>query len=218
MNRLYQDMRQRFRYACLWAKSNSGVFNVFGAIFFVLNVFMAFIWLLGRPVDALAYVLSLISALFFGIPVATRQLYPDRKPPREMSYGELLDFIEHSDPRNDWVLKSTNHASEAFLKEDPRLRITNRSDDYGVQNSQFVERWANSFPDPKAVGYWYDVTYDHALIERVILIGVDGGRCLLPIPNPNTVSVPHLRWVIAAIHNEPNIFQEYTKRAGLSAT
>lgn len=40
--------------------------------------------------------------------------------------------------------------------------------------------WANGFPDQKAQSFWADIFYRGALVDRVRLVSVDGGRAHLP--------------------------------------
>ena len=70
-----------------------------------------------------------------------------------------------------------------FLKEDPRLRFRAKFTGDGIQNDNFKDEWANRYPDPRATGYWYDLYFDGNLIERFILVFVDGGRASIPPPD-----------------------------------
>ena len=105
-----------------------------------------------------------------------------------------------------------------FLKEDPRLRIRARWDDEGIHVRGFVETWANNFPDPTANSYWYELSYDGALIERFILVSVDGSRAELPLPNAGTRDVQPLIYKVAQVFDELNTLDEYMTRAGLNVT
>ena len=129
-------------------------------------------------------------------------------------FGRLGYYLNNS--KTDWKWVQTNWAEEAFLKEDPRLRIRVRWDDEGVHVKGFVEPWANKHPDPTANSYWYDLTYDGALIERFILVSVDGARAELPLPDRNTLQVEPLIYKVAQIFDGLNTLEEYMRRSGLS--
>ena len=47
-------------------------------------------------------------------------------------------------------------------------------------NDNFLEPWANGFPDPRARGNIADVFYNSALVLREHYVVVDGGRAYLP--------------------------------------
>jgi hypothetical protein len=132
-----------------------------------------------------------------------------------MSYDELLAFIEGTDASADWKLVQTGWAEEAFLKEDPRLRIRARSDDEGLHVKGFNEPWATQHADPVANSYWHDLTYDGALIERFILVSVDGARADLPLPDRNTLEVEPIAYTIAQIFDRLDRLDDYMQRSGL---
>lgn len=52
-----------------------------------------------------------------------------------------------------------------------------------THNDDFHEKWANSFPDPKASSCYVDFFYSGNLVYRDIAVTVDGGRCHLPLPD-----------------------------------
>ena len=94
--------------------------------------------------------------------------------------------------------------------------FTVRWDDEGVHVKDFKEPWANKHPDPTANSYWYDLSYNGALIERFILVSVDGARAELPLPDRNTLEAEPLIYKVAEIFDELNTLEEYMKRSGLS--
>jgi hypothetical protein len=133
-----------------------------------------------------------------------------------MNYDEILDFITTSNATLDWKWITTSWSEEAFLKEDPRLRIRVRKDDVGIHVKSFNESWAITHPDPTAISYWYDLYYDNALIDRFILVSVDGGQAKLPLPDPTTLEVDPLVYKVAQIFDEHNTLDEYMSKSGLS--
>lgn len=52
-----------------------------------------------------------------------------------------------------------------------------------THNDDFVEEWANSFPDSHATSSFIDFFYSNQLIYRDIYVSVDGGRANLPLPS-----------------------------------
>jgi len=200
----------------IWVKQYTHALRVLAGIFFVLALFTGLIWTAGKDVEPIAYVFGLISSLLFASPSIAEYILPDRKPVRHMDYDEILSFIKTTSPKTDWKFIKTNWAEEAFLKEDPRLRIRVRWDDEGVHVKDFKELWANKHPDPTANSYWYELSYDGALIERFILVSVDGGRAELPLPDRNTLEVELLIYKVAEIFDELNTLEEYMRKSGLS--
>lgn len=51
-----------------------------------------------------------------------------------------------------------------------------------THNDDFIEDWANSFPDKKASSSFVDFFYSNQLVYRDIYVSVDGGRCSIPLP------------------------------------
>ena len=80
----------------------------------------------------------------------------------------------------------------------------------------FKEPWANSHSDPTANSYWYNLYYDNALIERFVLVSVDGARAELPLPKASTTEVEPLIYKVAEIFDEGNTLEEYMEKSGLS--
>jgi len=135
---------------------------------------------------------------------------------RAMNYEEILQFIQTTDARGDWVKIDNEWAEEAFLKEDPRLRVRTRFDDVGKHNDDFRDEWVNKFPNKRARSYWYELLNDGALIERFILVSVDGARAELPLPKLDNLQVKKLDYKIAEIFDSTNTLSDYMDMAGLS--
>ncbi len=200
----------------LWIKEYTHALRVFGGIFFVLALFSGIVWVAGKDVESIAFLFGIISSLLFASPSIADYVVPNRKPVRHMDYDEILKFIITTNSKNDWKWIKTHWAEEAFLKEDPRLRIRVRWDDEGKHNDNFQEKWANKYPDPSASSYWYGLSYDGVLIERFILVSVDGARAELPLPDVNTLEVKPLTYKVAQIFDESNTLAEYMHRSGLT--
>lgn len=210
-----QRVKKCFKSACLWVKEYQHALRVIGGVFLALAFFAVFIWVAGIDVEAIAVLLSMISSLFFASPSIATFFFPDRKPIKEMSYQEILEFIPTTDPKNDWQGISRDFSSEMFLKEDPRLRFRARFTEDGIQNEDFKEPWANCHPNEHATGYWYDLCRDGDLIDRLILVSVDGGRALIPPPSPDTGKISEYHYIVAKIHDSSNLLDEYLRRSHL---
>lgn len=200
----------------LWIKEYAHALRVVGGVFFVLALMAGIVWVSGNDVEPIAFLFGIISSLLLASPSIAEYVMPNRKPVRYMDYDEILEFILTTNPKNDWKWIKTNWAEEAFLKEDPRLRIRVRWDNEGKHNDNFQEKWANKHPDPRASSFWYDLSNDGALIERFILVSVDGARAELPLPDINSLEVKPLPYKIAQIFDELNTLDEYMRRSGLT--
>ena len=75
---------------------------------------------------------------------------------------------------------------------------------------------ANRHPDKHAIGYWYDLLYDGAFIDRQILVSVDGGRALIPPPKPGTTEISVWNYHFAKIHDTLDLLDEHIRRSGLT--
>jgi hypothetical protein len=202
----------------VWIKVNDHSLRETALIFFALALFMAVIWISGKDVEPIVFTLGSICTLLFTAPAIARYALPDRKPVRHMSYDEILNFITASDAKLDWKWIKTNWAQEAFLKDDPRLRFMVRSDESGMRDKNFSAPWMAALSDPTASSYWFELSYDHALIDRFTLVFVDGGNAELPVPDSSTLEVAPLDYKVAQIFDENNTLQEYMAKAGLSVT
>jgi hypothetical protein len=77
---------------------------------------------------------------------------------------------------------SIGSRTTAIYAKNVNLRVEVNYTDQGTQCKDFKENWANGFIHPQATGYWCDIYFGQSHIERTILIAVDGGNALLPLP------------------------------------
>ncbi|GGA81337.1 hypothetical protein GCM10011369_24120 [Neiella marina] len=169
----------------------------------------------GKDIEPVAFVLGLLSSLFLASPSIAEYFLPERKPVKNMTFEEILSFIPTTNAKEDWHGISTDWISERFLKEDPRLRFRAKYTDDGIQNNDFKEQWANRHPDNRAVGYWYDLYYDGAFLDRIILVSVDGGRASLPPPEFSSGKVSLYKYHVAKIHDTLGTVDQYLGRSKL---
>jgi len=210
------NYKNKIKIIAIWIKINSHIFRIFGGGFFIISLILGVFWIFGKDIEPIAFTFGLLSSLFFASPSIAEYIVPNRKPIRHMNFSEILSFILDSDSKLDWKIIENNWTEEAFLKEDPRLRIRCRYDDEGIANKDFKEEWANKHPDSSAKSYWYNLSYDGSLIERFILVSVDGSRAILPLPDIEYLTVKKLPYKIAKIFDTTDTLENYMKKSGLS--
>jgi hypothetical protein len=139
---------------------------------------------------------------------------------KDTSRTGIEKAILKSHPKTDWIRAQTNAKQVLSYRHNPALRFEMSHLDDGFQNRDFREPWANRHPDPSAAGYWCDLYFGEALIERFILVGVDGVRAHIPPPRredgtPGGDSISTLDYKVAQIHDSLNTLDEYIRRSGL---
>ena len=139
-----------------------------------------------------------------------------RNPSRE----NIVKVVLKSDAKTDWVKKHAPSKEVVSYIHNPNLRFEMSQLEDGVQCQDFRESWANRHPDPKAVGLWCDLYFGSTLIDRFILVGVDGVRALVPPPRdaggmPGGVKIQPLDYKVARIHDTLGTLDEYLRRSGL---
>lgn len=205
----------KIKAAALWIKEYAHALRVVGGLFFMLALISGMIWAFGADIEPIAFLFSLFSSLLFASPSLAQYILPDRKPVKNMTYDEILDFIISSNPKEDWKGISREWSSEVFLKEDPRLRFRAKYIDDGVQNDNYKDEWANRHPHPKAKSYWYNLYFDGNLIDRFILVSVDAAGADLPPPDFKSGKIKVLNYRVAQIHDILNTLDEYIQRSDL---
>lgn len=203
------------RGAALWIKEQSHAVRIIGGVFLGVALILGLIWMFGVELDAPAFFFSILASIFFALPSVAEYLVPGRKPIRHMTYDEFLALLDDEGTES-WKVIHTDWAAEAFLLEDPRLRIRVRHDDSGLHCNDFKEPWANKHPDPRSRSYWYDYVYEGNLIERFIMVDVDGHRATLPLPDPNSTQVQKRRYKVAQIFDRMGELEDYMQSSGLT--
>lgn len=199
----------------LWIKEYKHPLRIVGGILFFLALVSGVFWIAGNEIEPLAFVLGMLSSLFLASPSVAEYFLPNRKPVRYMSLEEILDFIPTTDPIKEWHGVSRDWSSEMYLREDPRLRFRAKFTDDGIQQENFVAKWANKHPDSSATGYWYELYYDGAFLDRIILVAVDGTRAMIPPPEFKSGKISLYNYHVAKIHDTLKTLDEYIKRSKL---
>lgn len=136
---------------------------------------------------------------------------------------EILRVVLESNSRDDWIRTQTQTRQTVSYRHNPNLRFEHSLLEDGFQNEHFREAWANRHPDPDAAGYWYDLLFGPTLIQRFILVGVDGVRALIPPPSqpdgtPGGNTIQRLPLQVARIHDSMRTLDEYIRRSGLEVS
>ena len=215
-------LKTRLISLAIWTKVNGHTLRAVGGLFFILSLLAGIAWMSGANIEPVAFTLGLLASLFLSSPSIAEYICPNRKAIYRMSASEMLEFIKTTNPKSDWKRIPTNWAVETYLIEDPRLRFRYRFDEEGIHDRQFQEPWANKHPDPKATSYWCYLYYDSALIDRYVLVSVDGGRALIPLPRQRIENeiyfsgITKLEFQIGKIHDYLETLDEYMERCNLT--
>ena len=138
---------------------------------------------------------------------------------REMSasptHDNIMRVILESDPEDDWNVRQIGQIQSSIFKHNVNLRIQVNYVDNGVHSEYFNESWATKHPDNHATSYYCDIFYGPSLIEQKVVVSVDGGRAILPLPKINTLDYSSLDYKIAKIADRSDRIDEYIKRSGL---
>ncbi|HZM55331.1 MAG TPA: hypothetical protein VFC03_09945 [Acidimicrobiales bacterium] len=54
-----------------------------------------------------------------------------------------------------------------------------------VENDEFEEAWTKGFPEPRARAFAVEATYAGSTVLEDVLVDVDGGRYMVPLPRPH---------------------------------
>lgn len=138
---------------------------------------------------------------------------------REMSisptHENIMRVILESEPKDDWNVRQIGQIQLFVFKHNVNLRLLINYDGIGVHADNFNESWATKHPDNHASSYYCDIKYGPTVIEQKIVVSVDGGRAILPLPKINTLEYSSLDYKIAKIVDTSSRTDEYIKRSGL---
>ncbi len=134
-----------------------------------------------------------------------------------VAYPKIVDFVLDSNPASDWKVTRNDFKDVAVFTRDINLRIEHSHEASGIHSNDFREGWANQFPDPYAHSLYYDIYYGMSLLDQIVLVAVDGGRAVLPLPKTQTdLQVSKFAYQVAKIFDNFNTVDEYIQKAGLT--
>lgn len=133
------------------------------------------------------------------------------------SREDIMNAIMSSDSEDDWERVAIRWEETVYFKKNVNLRFEMEFNENGTQYENFKEPWANKHPDPNASGYWCKLYYGATHIDSYILVSVDGGRALLPLPKSiNELTINPLSYKVAQIHDSLGTLNQYMARSGLT--
>lgn len=92
------------------------------------------------------------------------------------------------------------HTGHAVLREDTSLTVNWGLEVDGDDRQRHFD-WAKQFPDSTVRPFWADFFWQGALIDRVELASVDGGRGTIPLPHYGKTVTDYELAVAALIHD-----------------
>lgn len=134
-----------------------------------------------------------------------------------MKYDDILTILLSSDAEQDWIHSVRDSRTVAFYTNDVDLRIEYGFQDADIHDAEFSDAWTHKFPDPQATSYFAHLIYRSTPIKEFILVYVDGGHALLPLPMPGTLDVPRLAYSVARIIDGGSSLDDAMAMAGLRA-
>jgi hypothetical protein len=134
------------------------------------------------------------------------------KPISKMPYQEILKLVISSNA-SDWKHIAYKGNAEYFLMADPRLRFIKGEPH---QHMLGVE-WTGTHPDSSpSESIYYDLFYCCCVIERSIIMCVDGGKGCVPLPDdPQKREVSSFAHRLAQIIDHTGTADNYMERCQL---
>ena len=115
---------------------------------------------------------------------------------------------------HDWhdCFIETNAAPIKVLIADLSIRLVSGAE----HNANFKEAWANNFADPMASSDYVEVHLNGAAVDALVLVSVDGGRCLIPMPqSQSNLSISRYHYAIALAFNDQTVLDRYLVTASI---
>lgn len=101
------------------------------------------------------------------------------------------------------------YSKDVFL----RVEISFLPED--IENDDFREPWANKFPNNKATSYRANLYYGSTFLKTYLLVSVDGGRALLPLPDPEALTIKGDQYLVAGLFDSTGSLNRYMDSAGI---
>lgn len=136
------------------------------------------------------------------------------------SVSNIKFHIMESNPKMDWSSIMVGTKNINTYNKNANLRIEIDYSDKGVHAKDFIEPWANCFLHKNAISYWCRVYYSQTIIYQTVVVSVDGGLSLLPIPTKfdsegKLLLVDVLNYKIAELFDNNEQTYSYFIRSGL---
>lgn len=122
--------------------------------------------------------------------------------------GDLLAMIRFGDTQ-DWTYFP--RLRRLTYNPDPSFTIEIDSDD----DTEFREEWMKVFPDKTGSKHYVTLRHNNSVLADEIFIGVDGGRALLPLPEPGfeepitTYFKRTLGTIISKVMDREDVYEQY---------
>ena len=183
------------------------------------TVILAAVWFIAdvNRIEPITVGLGALSILLIGLASILQHRYDkaSTKKHGDMSQDELLSLVVASDPISNWDVSYSGSQVLAVYKEDPDLRIEHAHSSEYLHSDDFRENWASKFPDSHASSYYYDLYYGPTRIRRIVLVHVDGGRAILPMPQSAVdLSIEEISFNVARIFDNLGTLDDYFHRSG----
>lgn len=134
-----------------------------------------------------------------------------------MTIDEVMHIVCSSD-RSDWNVSETPESdktpSHTVFLHNKGSRISIKTS----MGSDFHTDWTNNFPDKESYQYITDIYDDEEFVKRIILVGVNGGRAILPMPNCSEKLVSRKMYNYAKIFDSLGLLSESVRMAELQIT
>jgi len=210
-------MKHIFSSLVLWSKDNKKSISKFSIVVLLFNIIFAMLWIITR--SDYCGILFTVGIFIQGVPsflLYVAEILYKEKTLDEMTLNEKLELIISTDYVLDWDSLYAENTKIVIYRKDTHLKFKHH-DDRDIQNQNFIAKWANKFPDPKAVGYYFHLYHYDTIIHSFVLVYVDGCRALLPVPKSHTeLTVSRLDYAAAVINGDKQTTDSYMERAGIT--
>lgn len=132
-----------------------------------------------------------------------------------VSSPTLLDAVENISIGGQLMVKCDSHDTLFTYKNNLDISIAQ-----GLSHVRdFKEDWLSCYADQSASSIYVDLMWCGRVVKRIIAIAVDGGRCVIPLPNLTAREVRRSEYeIMRLLHHIGHVqssYNEYCSRAGI---